>query len=127
MRERKEAERLHQEALNNQIKKCERLILVRRILAVTIFFIGLSSIFSFANDLYDKQNEVIQKQLQHYEQVKIRVYEDETAWEIESKLLKEAGSKEDVRDVLFFVEELNGINLGDIKAGEEYIFLKPKN
>lgn len=118
---------LDRERENMVRSKQERVIFIRRIIALTLLMVGLFSIISFANGL-DIENrfktshiESMKKDIAQYEEVKVFIWEGQTAWDIQAELTP----NKDVRNMLELVSHLNNIdNIGDIKAGQTLVFLK---
>lgn len=107
--------------------KRERVIFIRRLVALTILMVGLFSIVSFAKGLDIEEKfktnhvESLENDIAQYEKVEVFIWEGKTAWDIQAELTP----NKDVRDMLELVSHLNKIdNIGDIKAGQTLLFLK---
>jgi hypothetical protein len=109
----------------------KRVVFMRRLVALSFLMVGMFTMVSFANGLFDEtvreENRIsaIEEKIAKFDQVEVVVQKGDTAWTIQEKLTPNYG---DMRDMLYYVEYVNKRNsIGDIKAGETLIFLKAKD
>lgn len=101
------------------------LILIGLILLVNQAFISIGNFISNYMAVAQNPEEVSVPYKEEvsvpdkYEEVVIIIMEGDRAWNIQSRLTP----NEDVREVLYYVELINGKSVSNIQPGEEIVFL----
>ena len=97
------------------------LILIGLILLVSQVFISISNHIAVTQSpeevsVPDKEEVSVPDK---YEEIVITIMKGDRAWNIQSRLTP----NEDVREVLYYVELINGKSVSNIQPGEEIVFL----
>ena len=101
------------------------LILIGLILLVSQVFISIGNFISNYIAVAQSPEEVsvpYKEELSipdKYEEIVITIMKGDRAWNIQSRLTP----NEDVREVLYYVELINGKSVSNIQPGEEIVFL----
>lgn len=129
--------RVNKAKVRRTIKKARAiLILIGLILLVSQVFISIGNFISNHIAVTQSQEEVSVPVAQSpeevsvsykeelsvpdkYEEIVITIMKGDRAWNIQSRLTP----NEDVRDVLYYVELINGKSVSNIQPGEEIVFL----
>lgn len=110
--------KVNKRKLRRTMKKARAiLILVGLVLLVSQIFMSIGN--SISNHIAVTQSPEEVSVPDKYEEVVITIMEGDRAWNIQSRLTP----NEDVREVLYYVELINGKSVSNIQPGEEIVFL----
>lgn len=114
-----------EERTKKRLRRERQLKMRRRRAFFSLVLMGIIcfGIISFASTCNIGSNRELDKILEKYKPVTVYILKGDTSWSIQRRLTP----NEDVRKLLYYLEDINGRSMGDIRPGEVLIFFEPIN